>query len=210
MDGGTVFTASLQGIQQIKSRDGEILTRPFLDVCKTILPVIDSFVSAMSFAKSDIGGNISRLENKYSSNPSEFNLLYSIVRSEIDSKTVSFASFLGCSRAMDFLVELFRNLLAHPDWRMTQVCSYSYIKTLKKWHNWLASSRFSVASKLAPDRKKFMDVISGKGDVNADVEKFCTNFSPFLDENYKFLLRFNANDLSTFLQASVGVDDMKA
>lgn len=44
--------------------------------------------------------------------------------------------------------------------------------------------------KLAPDRKKFMDVICGTGDINADIEKFCTNFTPLLEENHKFLVSF--------------------
>jgi CBS domain containing-hemolysin-like protein len=48
------------------------------------------------------------------------------------------------ARAMDFLVELFRNLLDHPDWTMSQACTDSYTKTLKKWHGWLASSSFTV------------------------------------------------------------------
>jgi hypothetical protein len=47
---------------------------------------------------------------------------------------------------MDFLVELFRNLLEHPDWNMTQACTDSYTKTLKKFHGWLASSSFTVES----------------------------------------------------------------
>ena len=43
--------------------------------------------------------------------------------------------------------------------------------------------------KLAPGRKKFMEVIGGTGDINADIEKFCTSFSPLLEENHKFLVR---------------------
>jgi hypothetical protein len=43
--------------------------------------------------------------------------------------------------------------------------------------------------KLAPDRKKFMEVIQGGGDVNSDIEKFCTTFSPYLEENHKFLVK---------------------
>ena len=46
-----------------------------------------------------------------------------------------------------------------------------------------------VAMKLAPDRKKFMEVIGGSGDIYADIEKFCTSFSPLLEENHKFLVR---------------------
>ncbi|THU56158.1 hypothetical protein C4D60_Mb11t14300 [Musa balbisiana] len=159
---GTVFTASLEGIKHVKSENGVILTKPFVEVCKHILPVLDKFGTAMSLVKSDIGGNIT-------------------VR----------------NLAMDFLVEIFRNLLEHPGWSMSQVCTDSYSTTLKKWHGWLASSSFTVAMKLAPDRKKFVDVIGGSGDVSADMEKFCTTFARLLAENHKFL-------------ASVGLDDMKA
>lgn len=47
--------------------------------------------------------------------------------------------------------------------------------------------------KLAPDRKKFMDVIGGSGDVSADMEKFCTTFAPLLAENHKFLVRITCS-----------------
>ncbi|XP_010264964.1 PREDICTED: glycolipid transfer protein 1-like [Nelumbo nucifera] len=199
---GTVFTPSLEGMKHVKSEEGEMLTKPFLDVCKLILPVIDKFGAAMALVKSDIGGNISRLESKYCSNPSEFNLLYSMVRAEVEAKTAKASSsctngLLWLTRAMDFLVELFRNLLEHPDWTMSRACTESYNQTLKKWHGWVASSSFTIAMKLAPDRKKFMEVIGGTGDLNSDIEKFCSNFAPLLEENHKFL-------------ASVGLDDLKA
>ncbi|XP_022872399.1 glycolipid transfer protein 1-like isoform X2 [Olea europaea var. sylvestris] len=197
---GTVFTQALEGMKHVKSEEGVMLTKPFLNVCKQILPVIDKFGPAMALAKSDIGGNIIRLENKYLSNPTQYNHLYSMVQEE--AKTAKGSSscadgLLWLTRAMDFLVGLFRNLLEHQDWSMSQACSDSYGKTLKKWHGWLARSSFTVAMKLAPDRKKFMDVIGGRGDVNSDMKKFCTTFSPFLEENHKFL-------------ASVGMDVIKA
>ncbi|XP_042375018.1 glycolipid transfer protein 1-like [Zingiber officinale] len=125
-----------------------------------------------------------------------------MVQMEVDSKTAKGSSsctngLLWLTRAMDFQVDLFRNLLDRPEWTMTQVCNDSYSKTLKKWHGWLASSSFSVAIKLIPDRKKFMELIGGSGNLNADIEQFCKTFAPLLAENHKFL-------------ASVGLDDMKA
>ncbi|XP_039146270.1 glycolipid transfer protein 1 [Dioscorea cayenensis subsp. rotundata] len=202
MEGTTVFTPSLEGMKHVKSEGGEMLTKPFLDVCKLVLPVIEKFGAAMTLVKSDIGGNISRLEAKYNSDPSKFELLYSMVHVEVESKTAKASSsctngLLWLTRAMDFLVELFRNLVEHHDWTMSQACTDSYAKTLKKWHGWLASSSFTLAMKLAPDRNKFMEVIGGSGDLNADMMKFCSTFSPFLEENHKFL-------------ASVGLDDLKA
>ncbi|KAF5465911.1 hypothetical protein F2P56_015875 [Juglans regia] len=199
---GTAFTPALEGIQHVKLEEGDMLTTPFLEVCKHILPVIDKFGASMILVKSDIGGNISRLESKHSSNPSDFNHLYNMVRAEVEAKTAKASSsctngLLWLTRAMDFLVALFHNLLEHKDWTMSQACADAYGKTLKKWHGWLAGSSFTVAMKLAPDRKKFMEVLGGSGDIYADIEKFCTSFSPLLEENHKFL-------------ASVGLDDLKA
>lgn len=47
----------------------------------------------------------------------------------------------------------------------------------------------TVAVKLAPDRKKFTEVIGGSGDLNADMEKFCATFAPLLEQNHKFFVR---------------------
>lgn len=33
-----------------------------------------------------------------------------------------------------------------------------------------------------------MEIISGSGDINADIEKFCATFSPLLAENHRFLV----------------------
>jgi len=197
---GSVFSPALEGIKHVKSEQGEILSQPFLDVCKHILPVIDKFGAAMALVKADIGGNISRLETKYSSNSARFNYLYSLVQVEVETKTAKSSSsctngLLWLTRAMDFLVALFRNLLDHEDWSMSQACTDAYTKTLKKWHGWLASSSFTVAMKLAPDRKKFMEVLQGGGDIRPDIEQFCTTFSPFLEENHKFLARFGLDEL---------------
>uniref|UniRef100_A0A0D9VIH9 Glycolipid transfer protein domain-containing protein n=1 Tax=Leersia perrieri TaxID=77586 RepID=A0A0D9VIH9_9ORYZ len=83
----TVFTPSLEGMKHVKSESGVILTKPFLDVCKQILPVLDKFGAAMALVKSDIGGNITRLENKYSTDPSKYEHLYSMVQEEVQNKT---------------------------------------------------------------------------------------------------------------------------
>nr|AFK35132.1 unknown [Lotus japonicus] len=197
---GTVFAPALEGIKHVKSEQGEILSQPFLDVCKHILPVIDKFGAAMALVKADIGGNISRLESKYTSNSTRFNYLYSLVQVEVETKTAKSSSsctngLLWLTRAMDFLVALFQNLLDHEDWSMSQACTDAYTKTLKKWHGWLASSSFTVAMKLAPDRKKFMEVLQGGGDIKTDIQQFCTTFSPLLEENHKFLARFGLDDM---------------
>ncbi|KAL3675357.1 hypothetical protein R1sor_025305 [Riccia sorocarpa] len=197
----TVFTPALQAMPHVKSPAGDMLTKPFLDVCRLVLPVIDKFGTSMSLVKSDIGGNIDRLDNKYASDPTSYHLLYEVVRKEVAENTAKKSAsctngLLWLTRAMDFLVELFRNLLANPNWTMHQACTEAYAATLKKWHGWVASAAFAVAMKLVPDRKKFFSLL-GDGNLNADIESFISTFSPILQENHNFL-------------KSVGMDDMKA
>ncbi|KAL3685360.1 hypothetical protein R1sor_003382 [Riccia sorocarpa] len=197
----TVFTPALQAMPHVKSPAGDMLTKPFLDVCRLVLPVIDKFGTSMSLVKSDIGGNIDRLDNKYASDPTAYHLLYEIVRKEVAENTAKKSAsctngLLWLTRAMDFLVELFRNLLANQNWTMHQACTEAYAATLKKWHGWVASAAFTVAMKLVPDRKKFFSLL-GDGNLNADIESFISTFSPILQENHNFL-------------KSVGMDDMKA
>lgn len=40
----TVFTPSLEGMKNVKSENGVMLTKPFLDVCKFLLPVLGTIV----------------------------------------------------------------------------------------------------------------------------------------------------------------------
>ncbi|XP_042060033.1 glycolipid transfer protein 1-like [Salvia splendens] len=198
----SAFSSCVEGLKHVKSDHGDLMTKPFLDVCKLILPILDKFGAAMIVVKADIGGNISRLESKYDSNPSRFNYLFNLVQAEVETSTAKSSSsctngLLWLTRAMDFIVELFRNLVEHQDWSMSQVYNDAYAKTLKEWHGWLASSSFAVVLKLAPDRKKFMEALGAAGDTNGDMHKFCTEFSPILRKIHKFL-------------ASCGLDNMKS
>nr|GMD75885.1 glycolipid transfer protein 1-like [Ipomoea batatas] len=195
---GTLFSPALEGLKLLKCERGDIQTKPFLDVCKFVLPILDKFGASMTVVKADISGNISRLDSRYNSNTPRFNYLYSFVQAEIETGTAKSSSSCtnGLLWAMDFIVELFRNLGEHRDWSMSQACSDSYSKTLKKWHGWLASSSFMVAVKLVPDRKKFMEVLGGE-DSYGDMENFCTAFTPILKDIHKFL-------------ASCGLDNMKS
>ncbi|GMH20472.1 hypothetical protein Nepgr_022313 [Nepenthes gracilis] len=192
----------LRRFNEVKSQEGRIRTKPFLDVCKHLLPLIDNFGSSMSCIKSDVACNIRKLESKYFSNTSAYSDLYSMTHEEIKAKIARNASscttaLVWLTRAMDFVVQLFRNLLEHPDWSMPKACTDSYKTTLKKWHGWLGISTFNVIMKIAPDKEKFMGSVIGQGNLTSEIEKFCLAFTPLLEENHKFLV-------------SVGVDDIRA
>ncbi|XP_074267576.1 glycolipid transfer protein 1-like [Silene latifolia] len=199
---GNVFSDALDAVKHIKSEEGNILTKSFLDLCKLLLPLIDHFGPSMSCIKADIAHHILKLESKFASNPSKYSELYTITREEVQSKVARSTSsctngFVWLNRAMDFMVHFFSNLLEHPEWSMSQACKDSYKKTLKKWHGWIAISTFKVLIKLVPERKKFMEWVGMSSEVNAEIDKLCKMFAPVLEDNHKFLV-------------SVGVDDFKA
>ncbi|KAJ8449159.1 hypothetical protein Cgig2_027161 [Carnegiea gigantea] len=213
-----IFTRALEAVKHIRSEEGAILTEPFLDLCKHLLPLVDKFGPSLSCIKADIASYIEKLESKYSTEPSRYSNLYTITKEEIEDKSARISSsctnaFVWLNRwwlfyfllsllhvrsvAMDFLVQLFCSLLENPEWSMTQACTDSYKKTLKKWHGWMATSTSKVVMKLAPERKKFMNSIGVNDEVGLEIKKFCATFSPILEENHKFL-------------ADAGVDDLKA
>ncbi|GBG60490.1 hypothetical protein CBR_g5664 [Chara braunii] len=197
----SVFTPALRAIPDVKSADGVIMTKPWLELCGYILPVIDRFGAALALVKSDIGGNISRLQGIYDKHPEMYRDVYDIVRKEVAAKTARGSSsgtngLLWLTRAMDFLVAMFKNLVDHADWSMHHVATEAYGATLKPYHGWFASSAFSVALKLIPSRETFMKKLGG-GDLEGDMAKFVDKFSPFLAQNHEFL-------------KSEGLDDMKA
>ncbi|KAJ1694310.1 hypothetical protein LUZ63_011008 [Rhynchospora breviuscula] len=196
----TVLGAS-EVVKYVMSEQGEILTKPYLDLCKLIFPIIDNLGPTLSAVKCDIGSNLSRLEALYSSDPLKYSLLQSIVQAEIQAKTAKKPSscsngLLWLTRAMDFFIELLRNLTEHPEWSTTHASTISYNKTLKRWHGWLTSSSFMVALKVVPERKKIIQNF-GSPNANTEIEKFCAQIVPLVESIHKLLANFGLDNLKS-------------
>lgn len=82
--------------------------------------------------------------------PMDFYGSLGIIQLSISFRDLSHLIFNYFFRAMDYLIELFGNLVEHPDWSMSHVCTHSYAKTLKQWHGFLASSSFTVCEFIIP------------------------------------------------------------
>jgi len=195
----SVFAPVIEAIKGVKNVNGEIQTKPFLDVCGHVLPVIDKFGAAFTLVKSDIGGNITRLTTKYASNPAAYQLLYPIVTEEVKAGTASGGSsnsqgLLWLNRAMEFIVALFRNLEQHKDWTTTQAANEAYNVTLKPYHGWIAQTAFMTAMRFIPNRDSFFASL-GSGDLTGDIDHFMSDFSPLLAENHEFLKKNGLADL---------------
>lgn len=59
----TVFTPAIEGMKHMKSDHGDILTKPFLDVCKMLLPILGQFLlsNVVTFKTSDQRGLLTLL-----------------------------------------------------------------------------------------------------------------------------------------------------
>ncbi|KAM1138790.1 hypothetical protein COP1_036681 [Malus domestica] len=185
--GKTMFAPALEELESVKSKSKEILTKHFLESCNKILPVIAKFGNAVYSVNYTIRLHVARLQSRYSSDPSKFNYLYGFMQFEIETFSLNILT-----RNMDFVVELFRNLLEHPEWFTIEACKDAYGKTLKIWferQEWFEPNNTlsKVYPALSTDREKFMEAIEGNGDVMGDIKKFCSIFTPLIKEIDKFL-----------------------
>lgn len=191
--------ATVQATAIVKSTEGEILSKYFIETCRTVLPVLDKLGPPMAVIRADIGGNIQRLEDICGSGRPEYIFLYEIVRKEVAEGTAKnplscTKAILWLTRAMDFTVVLLRDLLEQPEWSMKQVVEHAYTITLKRWHGWISAAAFNVGLKLIPKREKFIELL---GDLKGDVEKFMSVLPPHLQENHKFLQSLRLNRMKS-------------
>jgi len=190
---------AVQGTAIVKSTEGEILSQYFIETCRTVLLVLDKLGPPMAVIRSDIGGNIQRLEEICGSGKSEYKYLYEIVRKEVAEGTAKkplscTRAILWLTRAMDFTIVLLRDLLEQPDWSLKQCVEHASNITLKQWHGWISAAAFKVCLKLIPEREKFVGLLT---DMKGDVEKFITELPPFLQENHKFLQSLRLNKMKS-------------
>lgn len=194
-----VQQAAPEATSTSKSMEGEILSNYFIETCRTVVPVLDKIGPSMAVIRSDIVGNIQRLEEICGSGKSEYKFLYEIVRKEVAEGTAKnplscTRAILWLTRAMDFTVVLLRDLLEQPEWSLKQDVEHAYSITLKRWHGWISAAAFKVGLKLIPERDKFIGLL---GDMEGDVEKFTSALPPVLQQIHKFLRSLRLNGMKS-------------
>ncbi|RXH99089.1 hypothetical protein DVH24_011414 [Malus domestica] len=206
--GKTMFAPALEELESVKSESKEILTKHFLESCIKILPVLAEFGTAVYPVTFDIRTCV---VYGYSSDPSKFNYSFSLVQFETLPSKFNYSSYpfetfslALLTRNMDFVVELFRNLLEHPEWFTIEACKDSYGKTLKIWlerKKWFNPNLplKRVIPELSTDREKFMEKIEGNGDVMGDIKKFCSIFTPLIKEIDKFLASLGSDRIKLLI-----------
>ncbi|CAI9718054.1 pleckstrin homology domain-containing family A member 8-like [Octopus vulgaris] len=139
---------------------GEVPVEPFLDSCKSILPIFDKLNStAFATVKMDFSSNIQKIEKKYATN-SEFTTLQKMITWELEaneqhlSNSVAVA-VLWMKRALEFIRE-FISEIHNGKADLSEATTEAYNRTLKPFHTRFARSIFDVAMRAIPTRDMFL------------------------------------------------------
>eukprot|EP00475_Leptophrys_vorax_P022723 TRINITY_DN30946_c0_g1_i1.p1 TRINITY_DN30946_c0_g1~~TRINITY_DN30946_c0_g1_i1.p1 ORF type:complete len:204 (+),score=30.88 TRINITY_DN30946_c0_g1_i1:357-968(+) len=198
--GNSVVTPVLELLPKLKNGDGEYMTEPFLACCRLIIPIIEKFGTAMSVIKTDISGNISRLEKSYSKDREGFALLYEFVRREVATGKPldpygNTSALFWLLRAVDFLVEMVDGLEVNTTWSVSQAATTAYNERLKKYHGWLTQQAFAVVLKFCPERSYFYQQL-GDDSVHSELLEFVKECRPVVAEIDEYLANNGAHSLS--------------
>ena len=182
----------------IDSEAGEIRTDKFLAACRLVLPVFDKLGVAFSAAKSDVRGNIERLEKRRAKHA----LLFDVCKEEIADDTQG--NDVGCckgllwlKRFLEFVVALLEGVVSCDvdesgnSASLKTIAQSAYEKTLAPYHGWLASAAFAVVMQFPPTKHSFIRSLDND---HEGMKKVVRGLKPALARVHEFLCENDLND----------------
>ncbi|XP_033629528.1 pleckstrin homology domain-containing family A member 3-like [Asterias rubens] len=143
------------------SSDGSFKTDVFLDACAQVVDIFDMMgSSAFTPVKMDMNGNIKKLRQKYSTDPSAFSSLQTIVQQEVRSnahhlRNSATDALMWLRRALEFVRE-FLVEIEKGEKNLTTAATSAYKRSLHKYHGWVVQGVFSLAIRAAPFYEDFI------------------------------------------------------
>lgn len=205
-----VFDRASAHLDNVKSPTS-IQTEIFLNICREVIPIITNLGTGFAIVKSDIGGNIDRLQARVDQNPALYGPdLFSIVLEEhergisMDSTSCT-KGLLWLKRAMEFIITLLQNVQENRTASLSEIASQTYYSTLQQYHGWIVTGTFTVVLKFVPSREAFLETILLESEesssclssdvdkeqlearLNASMSTFCSKFQNLLQEIHDFL-----------------------
>jgi len=201
--------AALDGVPA----DAPVLALPFLDLCRLILPVIEALGPAFLPARSDVSGNVERLQARLatlalgklggvSAVP-----LFAIVDAELADGTSAgnyscARGLLWLKRFLEFTHRLLERLGRDAAVEIGEAAQAAYACTLAPFHGWVTSALFSVVLKAAPYRATFERALVREGTPDSaglalEMAAFCSRFDPLLARLQAMLVERDLDDPST-------------
>lgn len=156
--------------------------------------------SAFSFVRSDIVGNVEKLETKSAEHKME--ILEQMVEFELtQSKSVwgyknsAFTALLWLKRGLEYLSALLRNMAARPDEELSPCVKTAYDETLAKYHGWPTRQIFKVAFAAVPYRKD-VEVHMGtdRAQILQDASALVATLEPYLQQFNALYAKHNLLD----------------
>lgn len=203
------FFTNFKPMFQPLPEDGRVETVPFLTSCSEIVKVFDLLGTAFKPVKSDVQGNIDKLQKKYDKNPERFKTLNDMLEEEIETKTTTAkesaaTALLWLKRGLEYIRSFLVLVLEdHRNGTKTEklvgFIKQGYEATLKKYHGWMIQKIFGVVSYATPNRGPFLKAIAYGADPSPEdvekmfesLEKLCNALGPNVDNIGALLIELN-------------------
>ncbi|KAJ1489560.1 glycolipid transfer protein domain-containing protein [Baffinella frigidus] len=164
---------------------GEVPAKPFLDACVEFLPLIDRLGKVFYPVRSDIEGNIKKLQAIAKTKPNGVTL-QALVREEkvADTSKVGVAgdSLLWLKRAMQFM-NVFLGTVSRGG-EANAAAKDAYSTTLQKYHGFVVKRTFNMGLMAAPGTDAILSRLGGDGadpaETLADLGEWVAAATPLL------------------------------
>ncbi|XP_062522034.1 glycolipid transfer protein-like [Corticium candelabrum] len=172
----TFFASLRHGFLPVPA-DGRIDTRAFLDAAREIVPFFDVLgPTAFAPVKSDINGNIKKLQKKHDEDAAKYTTLQGIVESEMEegttkAKNSATDALLWLKRALQFICVFLEKVLDGEE-DLTKCARAAYEASLKRFHGWIVRGVFALAVRAVPYRKDFIKALQHGTDVGEEAVLF--------------------------------------
>ncbi|RVD89892.1 uncharacterized protein DFL_000880 [Arthrobotrys flagrans] len=177
-------------IDNIKVSFKDVPTTPgvdtvsFLGASESLVGLFD-ILGSTSFGpvKSDLNGNIAKLQKRYDAAKDKSATLQELVLAErAEKKKEATEGLVWLLRGLDFTAKGIRHNLENPSEELATSFQHAYDGTLKQYHNFVVKGIFSVALKATPYRKDFYPKVGEESKIKGWLEA--------LEKNVKILQEF--------------------
>mmetsp|Transcript_36904 Transcript_36904/g.104144 ORF Transcript_36904/g.104144 Transcript_36904/m.104144 type:complete len:175 (-) Transcript_36904:109-633(-) len=170
-------------------------------MCHLFWIPVEKLGTGFSIVKSDINGNIERIQAYAAADPAKYEDYFQIVRDDISglargtyagSKSVT-KGVLWLKRAMQFIIGVINKLVGDPAMSVAQAASAAYKEGLSKYHGMIVGGAFSIALNVVPSREGFLAKLESD-DIDRDMRQLVELTTPILSEVDKFLVDNGQDD----------------
>ncbi|KAF2089398.1 glycolipid transfer protein [Saccharata proteae CBS 121410] len=156
--------------------DNSIDTTAFLEASESLTTLFADVLGSAAFkpVKSDMSGNIKKIQDRQAAAPADSTTLQSLVINEIKEKKHTAAEgLLWLTRGLDFTAQSLRANVGNPSEELSTSFRNAYGNTLKPHHSFVIKPIFSAAMSATPYRKDFYAKLGDDpAKVNVELEKW--------------------------------------